>query len=104
MVRMFAAVTTPIPPRVRHYVGLPDSPDQRDLPHPSVALIDEKPDGFYLIRLTDEGTFCGDTWHLSAEEARGQAEFEFESIGVWLDVPAEVSDPEAYAVRHAKTK
>jgi hypothetical protein len=103
MVRTFAAVTTPVPPRVRHYVGLPDSPDQRDLPRPSVVLIDDKPEGFFLIRLTDDGTFCGDTWHLTVEEARGQADFEFESIAEWRDVPAAVSDPQAYAVRHAKT-
>jgi hypothetical protein len=68
-----------------------------------VALIDEKPDGFYLIRLTDDGTFCGDTWHLTAEEARGQAAFEFESIGVCATFPREFSDPKAYAVRYAKT-
>jgi hypothetical protein len=100
---MFAAVTPPSPQRVRHYVGLPDAAERRELPRPSVALIDGKPNGFYLIRLSSDGTFCGDTWHRTAEEARGQAEFEFERVGAWQEIPVEVSDPEAYAVRHART-
>jgi hypothetical protein len=103
MVRVFAAVTVPSVPRVRHYVGFPDSADRRELPRPTVVLIDEKPDGFYLIRLTNDGTFCGDTWHQSDEDARGQAEFEFDQVGVWREIPADVTDPGSYAGRHTKT-
>ena len=102
MAQWFAAVRRPSEPRVRHNVGLPGAGDRRELPEPTVAIIDERSEGFYLIRFTDDGAFCGDTWHPTAEEARGQAEFEFERVGEWREIPAEVSDPETYAVRHAK--
>ena len=100
---MFAAVTLLSGPRVRHYEGLPDSPHRRDLPRPTVALIDETREGFYLIRLTDDGTFCGDTWHPSADEARGQAAFEFDRVGTWHQIPAHVADSRSYAIQHVKT-
>jgi hypothetical protein len=100
---MFAALTLPSVPPVRHYVGFPDSADRRELPRPAVALIDEKPDGFYLIRLTNDGTFCGDTSHLAGDDARDQAEFEFERVGVWGDIPAQVADAQSYGVRHVMT-
>jgi hypothetical protein len=102
MVRMFASVTVPGVPRVRHYAGLPDAPDGRELPRPTVALIDEKPDGFYLVRLTSDGHFCGDTWHLTADDARGQAQFEFERVGDWREIPVDVPDAESYAIQHVK--
>jgi hypothetical protein len=102
MVRLFAAVTTASEQPVRHYEGPPDSADRRELPSPSIAVLEETPEGFYLIRLDGHGRFCGDTWHLTAEDARGQAEFEFDRVGVWHEIPSEVSDPKAYAVRHAK--
>lgn len=88
---------------MRHYVGVPWPADRRELPHPTVALIDETREGFYLIRLTSDGTFCGDTWHLTNEEARGQAEFEFEHVGNWREISATVSDAKAYAIQHVKT-
>lgn len=88
---------------MRHYVGFPDSADRRELPRPTVALIDETADGFYLIRLTKDGTFCGDTWHLTADNARGQADFEFDHVGVWREIPADIADPGSYAVMQSKT-
>jgi hypothetical protein len=100
---MFAALTLASVPRVRHYVGFPDSADRRELPRPTVALIDEKSDGFYLLRLTNDGTFCGDTWHLTGDDARDQAKFEFERVGVWREIAADVADAQSYAVRHVKT-
>jgi hypothetical protein len=99
---MFAAVTVPTAPRARHYVGFRYWPDRRELPRPTLAVIDEKPDGFYLIRLTNDGTFCGDTWHRTAEEARSQAEFEF-AVGLWREIPAYITDPRSYAIQQIKT-
>lgn len=100
---MFAAVTPSSERPVRHYEGLPGTADRHELPRPTVVLIDETDDGIYLIRLADDGAFCGDTWHLTSEEARGQAEFEFASLSAWRDVPGDVSDPKAYALRSART-
>jgi hypothetical protein len=98
MVRECAFVRQATPPRVRHHSGLPGSPDSQDLPRPSLALLEERSDGFFLIRLTFDGIFCGDTWHMTAEEARGQAEFEFDLVGPWLDIPDDV-DPTEYAIQ-----
>jgi hypothetical protein len=53
--------------------------------------------------LTNDGSFCGDTWHLTREDARGQARFEFERVGVWREIPVDVADAQSYAVRHIKT-
>jgi hypothetical protein len=77
--------------------------DRRELPHPTLALIDERSEGFYLIRLTKDGTFCGDTWHATGEEARGQADFEFDRVGDWREIPGDVADPTSYAIQHIKT-
>jgi hypothetical protein len=100
---MCAAVIPPSQPRTQHRVGLPGAANGHELPRPSVVLLDGTPDGFFLIRLNKEGVFCGDTWHLTAEEALSQAAFEFESVGTWHEIPAEVSDAQAYAIRHATT-
>jgi hypothetical protein len=82
VIRHFASVTPPPgEPRVRHYKGLPWASDRAEFPLPSVAVLNETPDGFFLIRLTSDGTFCGDTWHLTADDARAQAEFEFDRVG-----------------------
>jgi hypothetical protein len=103
MVRMFAEVTPGRAPRTRHYVGVRWWPNRLELPHPTVVLIDEAPEGFYLIRLTKDGTFCGDTWHPTGDEARRQAEFEFDRVGVWREIPGEVSDSTSYVIHHVKT-
>ena len=94
-------MTPPGEARVRHSKGLPWAADRADLPRPSVALLTEVSDGFLLIRLTSDGAFCGDTWHPTANDARGQAEFEFDRVGTWHELPADVADPQAYAIRHA---
>jgi hypothetical protein len=52
--------------------------------------------------LTSDGTFCGDTWHQTADDARAQAEFEFDRVGTWHEIPADVGDAREYAFVHAK--
>jgi hypothetical protein len=105
VIRQFASVTPPAgEPRVRHYKGMPWASDRAEFPRPSIAVVNETPDGFFLIRLTRDGTFCGDTWHMTVDDARGQAEFEFDRVGTWHEIPADVGDPREYAVGHAKTE
>ena len=56
--------------------------------------------GFLLIRYTDNGTFAGDTWHASEEEARAQATFEY-ILTEWHEIPDDADDPVDYA-SHAR--
>lgn len=41
-------------------------------------VLEEHPEGTYLFRYADDWSFSGDTWHLNAEEAREQIEYEYE--------------------------
>jgi len=44
----------------------------------STLEIEDTDDGFLLLRYDKDGAFAGDTWHLTVEEAKEQAAFEFE--------------------------
>lgn len=102
MARMFALVVSPPEPRTRHFEGGPSASDRVGLPLPAVVVLDETAEGFFLIRWADDGTFGGDTYHQTADEARGQAEFEFEHVGTWEAIPADITDPAAYAIARAR--
>jgi hypothetical protein len=88
-------------PRVRHYYGMPDAPDRIEMPQPTLVLMDESSAGVSLIRLTSTGEFCGDTWHQTLDDARNQLAFEFESVGTFQPIPADVTDAEAFVTRTA---
>jgi hypothetical protein len=45
-------------------------------------------------RATEEANFAGDTWHLTVEDAKEQAEFEYD-LGEWRELPAELAEPRA---------
>jgi hypothetical protein len=84
--------------RTRHTVGHGPVQGTR-LPPPRVLLIEERPDGYFLIRYGEAGEFAGDTWHAAFEDAADQAAFEFD-IGRsdWSEVPADEPDAVAYAL------
>ena len=85
------------PLKTRHAVGLPDGP-QALLPFAELLVIETSRDGVYLFRYTADGEFCGDSWHQSIEDAKDQAEYEYErALGQWYDVPTRAEDPIAYA-------
>ena len=85
-------------PKVRHYRGLPpeltDGKDFRELLEvPALVVIEEKPDGVFLLRFTAAGRVVGDTWHMTVREAQQQAQFEFgKLLSNWLPVQADVED------------
>jgi hypothetical protein len=54
-------------------MGIPDFPEIRQIEQ-----------GFLLVREMDGGDFCGDTFHQTMEEAKRQAEFEFDTGIHWL--------------------
>jgi hypothetical protein len=68
------------------------------MPAARLVIIEQSSDGTYLFRFDAEGTWSGDTWHMSIDDAREQAAFEFEgSLGEWKPVPAEAPDLAAFA-------
>ncbi len=83
----------------RQFAGPPpaltDGVDLRNrLPHPKVLLIIQRPDGVFLERFSEKGSFGGDTWHQTVDEAKQQATAEYgSSVGEWREVPPEVVDP-----------
>ncbi len=98
---------TKSPPRVKHYQGLPaglgiEEEQQRTmLPWARVLLVEEKPDGIFLFRFSEDGSFAGDTWHMSIQDAKAQAEYEYsDALGEWKQVPHEIVDPVAFALNN----
>jgi hypothetical protein len=48
------------------------------LPPAERVEIAEQEDGVFLFRYDTRGEWCGESWHLTVEEAKRQAEAEFE--------------------------
>ena len=94
---------------VAHYAGKPPAlmdrkDNRRRLPLAGVALIEEKPDGVFLLRYTGDGEFSGDTWHRSVDDAIEQSQFEFgNALGEWKVVPEEVENTVDFALSQIKT-
>jgi hypothetical protein len=99
-------LAVPDPPKVRLYIGFPPElepdPNARQMMEPpDVLLIEQDKDGngFFLVRYTAAGVFAGDTWHLNLDDAKHQADFEFEGlIRPWISVPSDVNDVVRYAL------
>ena len=82
-------------PPSRHHRGIPNelggTPER--LSWPAFVLVEEKPDGVFLIRFTSACEVAGDTWHLTAEDAKHQATAEYEGmLGPWREIPDDVPD------------
>ena len=84
--------------KVKHHLGFPpeltEGKDERQLLEPAdFVVIGEAEDGFYLNRFTTDGRDVGDTWHMTLEDARHQAQFEYgDMLSDWISVPANVDD------------
>jgi hypothetical protein len=94
----------PDPPKTRLYIGLPPKLDpnpaaRQMMEPPDVLVIEQDENGFFLYRFTAAGVFAGDTWHLNLEDAKHQANFEFDGlITPWIPVPSDVKDVVRYAL------
>ncbi len=88
--------------RTVHTAGFPLEPEKM-LPFPDVVLVVADGDGgAMLFRYTAHEEFGGDTWHPSVAEAQQQATFEYgDALLPWIEVPADVTDAHAFAVRYA---
>lgn len=104
-VRMIAKITGRLAePNVKHYHGLPPEltagHDLREqMEAPALVLIEEKLDGVFLFRFTADGQVVGDTWHMTVEEAKQQAHFEFpELLSGWKSVPVDMENVVAFGL------
>lgn len=90
-------------PKVIHFRGMPPEltgePDQREwLSWPRLLVIEEEAEGVFLFRFASDAGCVGDTWHMSIEDAKHQAEYEYaQHVTEWIAVPPEVDDPVAFA-------
>ncbi|MFC1783582.1 hypothetical protein ACFL02_08355 [Planctomycetota bacterium] len=50
----------------------------KEFPRPDYIEIVDQKNSFFAIRYTDDGDFCGDSWHQNLQQAKQQAKFEFE--------------------------
>jgi hypothetical protein len=96
-------------PSVKHYKGVPpeltDGEDTRkEMPSALLLVIDNKPDGVFLYRFDAKGECVGDTWHMSIEDAKHQATYEYEGLVTnWQDVPDAIEDVAEYGLARART-
>lgn len=107
-IRLVATVRkVDIHPPVRQFKGLPPELDPErgwePMAWPRVLLIHESYGQIFIDRLTPDGTFAGNTWHETVEQAKAEAEDEYPGLlSHWLPVPPEISNEEliAYAESH----
>ncbi|MBI1877522.1 MAG: hypothetical protein HYR94_04705 [Chloroflexi bacterium] len=94
-------------PQIEHWQGLPPEltggQDYREkLPRPRVFVIEEKSEGVFLFRFAADGSFGGDTWHMSIDDAKNQAAYEYgDMLGRWEQIPPEVTNVVAFALAQA---
>ncbi|MGA3067026.1 MAG: hypothetical protein ABSF29_09285 [Tepidisphaeraceae bacterium] len=91
-------------PRTKQLQGLPPTftggKDTREkLATTAILVIQQKDDGFFLYRYSDDGNPGGDTWHESLGAAQHQANYEFRgALAGWTEVTAGILDPFKFAV------
>ncbi|MEM7247177.1 MAG: hypothetical protein AAF533_17685 [Acidobacteriota bacterium] len=71
-------LTAPVPPtpgKTRHFIV--NKSGSTPCEHPATLVIEERDGAFFLLRLSSDGGFVADTWHLTLEEALEQARHEY---------------------------
>jgi hypothetical protein len=95
-------------PLVKHFRGIPPelaggTDDREILLSPAVLVIEEKLDGIFLFRFMRDGSCVGDTWHLTVEDAKQQAEYEYGiAPSEWKQVPTEIVNAVTFALEQAQ--
>lgn len=85
-----------------HTAGYPLDPSKMLPVADVVLLVGDRDASAMLFRYTAYGEVGGDTWHPSHDEAREQAVEEYgDALGEWVEVPDEIDDAHAFAVRYA---
>lgn len=94
--------------KVKHYLGPPpeltDGTDTRqEMGSPAYLMIEATSDGVFLYRYDDTGECVGDTWHMNIDDAKHQANFEYEGlVQQWQNVPAEAENTVAFGLARLK--
>ena len=88
-----------------HTANHPLHPDQMLPVADVVLLVSDDGHNAMVFRYTAHGEFAGDTFHETVAEAQYEAENEYEdALLPWEEVPDEVSDAHAFAVRYARER
>ena len=112
MRRWFAPISTRTYQPIRMFRGGPGRRSSTDLKKQEmgflrVVVLFDYEDGPMLYRYASSGEFAGDTWHQSLDQAKDQAEFEYESaLGPWHEIPEDVAEGKEvdFALREAATR
>ena len=94
---------------VKHYKGVPPEltggeDTRKEMSSALLLVIENKSDGVFLYRFDAKGQCVGDTWHMSIEDAKDQATYEYEGFAMnWQDVPDEVEDVAEYGLVRARS-
>ena len=101
--REYAIISGIGPKPTSHWIGWPPElaghEPRQLLPLAAVVYLVVEPDGIYALRYADDGSFVGDTWHQSIDDAWEQVGGEFVvSAGGWNSVPEDVTDLSAFAL------
>jgi hypothetical protein len=84
--RRWAARTAGVEGRTRHLVGA------TPMPPAVLAVIEERPDGVFILRWAADGSFAGDTWHMDRASAHAQADVEYSLAAEgWRELPGDVT-------------
>ena len=89
--------------RASHTAGYPLDPAKMLPLADVVLLLPDGESGAMLFRYTAHGERAGDTWHATMDDARAQAAEEYgEALAPWMQVPIDILDAHAYAMRFAR--
>ncbi len=70
---------------------------------PAFLVIEKNPDGVFLYRYDVNGKCVGDTWHMNVDDAKHQANYEYEGLmHDWHNVPAEAEGAVAFGLARLK--
>ena len=72
------------------------------MPWPRVVIIDAEETAM-MYRYAADGTFAGDTWHQSFEDAQAQADYEYAgALGEWQEIPPDIDNPIEFVKQQAQ--
>lgn len=109
LTRMFARVRPSSATRgTKHYTGFPpeisDDTDSRQLlAETAVVLVEQEQSGVFMYRYSEDGSFGGDTWHQTLDDAMYQAMYEFgDDSEDWTGLPQDVQEPIPYILQQIR--
>lgn len=82
-----------------HYVkDDPNLPTHKEvITFPKFLIIEQKLSGYFTNKYMKDGSWIGDHWHQSVEDAKHQAVIEFKDLlGEWFEIPDEVKNTKVY--------